>query len=76
MDELRKQNPATANDGGYQNFLVHLQNKTNWQNGELTLTADDLEKIPRYAFDYKNGGWQNRLMTIFARNLGPRLGRG
>jgi hypothetical protein len=29
--------------------------------GLLTPTRRDLERIPRYAFDYGNGGWENRL---------------
>jgi hypothetical protein len=73
--ELDKQNPATANNGGYQNFLVRLSRRCNSAGGELVLSISDLERIPRYAFDYGNGGWENRLKSIFGRALGPSLGR-
>ncbi len=77
-DELRilfQQDPKTKGDGGFQNFLVSLQIKIDKKTKTLNLTDDDLEKIPRYAFDYSNGGWQARLLGIFGRVLGSRLGR-
>lgn len=43
--------------------------------GQLNLSADDLEKLPRYAFDYGNGGWESRLVAVFGRHLGAKLGR-
>jgi hypothetical protein len=75
MEVLFRQDPNTKNDGGYQSFLVQLQKNTNRAAGELTLNSQDLEKIPRYAFDYGNGGWEGRLKEIFQRHLGPQLGR-
>jgi len=39
------------------------------------LTDVDLERIPRYAFDYGNGGFEGRLRRIFERHLGPNLNR-
>ena len=72
---LDKQDPATEKDGGYQTLLVGLQSRVNRATGELVLTGRDLERIPRYAYDYKRGGWQNRLERIFGRTLGPNLGR-
>jgi hypothetical protein len=74
-DVLFRQDPDTEADGGFQKFLVSLQRKVNKTSGALVLTAEDLEKIPRYAFDYGNGGWENRLKGIFSRVLGPLLGR-
>lgn len=73
-DELLKQDPSKAKDGGYQAFLVKLQNKLNKTTRRLHLDKDDLEKIPRYAFEYGNGGWENSLKAIFQRHLGPKLG--
>jgi hypothetical protein len=32
-------------------------------------------RIPKYAFDYKQDGWEDRLKAIFSRTLGPNLGR-
>ncbi len=59
--------------GGYQNLLRGLRRKLDRQSGQLRLSANDLERIPRYAFDYGNGGWEDRLKSIFARHLGPNL---
>jgi hypothetical protein len=75
MAELFLQPARTEKDGGYQGLLVGMQKKINRATGQITLTAGELEKISRYAFDYGNGGWENRLMAIFARSLGPKLGR-
>lgn len=72
---LDRQDPRTAGDGGYQGLLVGLQQKVNRATNELVLDADDLERIPRYAFDYGNGGWEDRLTSIFGRVLGSNLGR-
>jgi hypothetical protein len=68
LAELDRQNPATKDDGGYQDFLVTLQQRVNRTARELALDDRDLERIPRYAFDYKRGGWQKRLKSIFSRS--------
>jgi hypothetical protein len=70
LAELNKQRPETAADGGFQNYLPQLQYRANEDSGELEIGAEDLEKIPRYAFEYKNGGWEDRLKKIFSRTLG------
>ena len=75
MAELFLQSASTEKDGGYQSLLVGMQKKINQATGEILLTAAELERISRYAFDYGNGGWENRLMAIFQRSLGPKLGR-
>jgi hypothetical protein len=69
MEVLSRQDPRTRRNGGYQSLLVRLQKNTDRSTGALTLTATDLERIPRYAFDYGNGGWEGRLMGIFQRHL-------
>lgn len=73
IDELLKQDPATASEGGFQALLVKLQGRLNRTSGLLHLDDDDLKRIPQYAFKYGNGGWENRLKAIFARSLGPNL---
>lgn len=73
--ELFEQDPSTRADGGFQSCLVKLQGQCDRSSGKIELDAADLERIPRYAFDYENGGWQNRLMAIFGRVLGKTLGR-
>ena len=75
MEILLLQDPQTERRGGYQSFLVQLQRKTDRATGALRLSASDLERIPRYAFDYGNGGWEDRLRGIFEQHLGERLGR-
>lgn len=75
IDRLFQQDPRTEGDGGWQKLLVTLQKKTDRSSGVINLGPDDLEKIPRYAFDYKQGGWENTLIAIFSRTLGPKLGR-
>jgi len=72
---LDEQDPATAGDGGFQRFIVRLQQELRRASQELILPDADQEAIAHYAFDYKQGGWQNRLIRIFGRELGPRLGR-
>jgi hypothetical protein len=56
---LSDQPEYTEGDGGFQGLIVSLQRKVNSSTGEVTLSSSDLERIPRYAFDYKNGGWEN-----------------
>ncbi len=73
--ELDRQNPATATDGGFQSLMVSLQRRVNRATNNLLLTNDDLRRIPKYAFDFGNGGWENRLIAAFGRVLGPKLGR-
>lgn len=76
LAELDLQNPATKGNGGWQRLIVGLQERVNRATGELMLSGKDIERIARYAFDYRRGGWQGRLMRIFGRTLGPNLGRG
>jgi len=73
--ELRRQDVSTKGNGGWQSLIVALQAKLSPTTAELQLDNDDIERISRYAFDYGNGGWENRLQKIFGRILGPRLGR-
>ena len=70
VEVMREVNGA----GGFENFLRDLQDKVNPATRTIKLT-DDIEAIAHYAFDYKQGGFEGRLMRIFARTLGPTLGR-
>jgi hypothetical protein len=72
---LDKQDPSTASDGGFQSMMVRFQKGLRRGTSELKLSDDDREQIARYAFDFKNGGWQSRLIGIFGRTLGEKLGR-
>ena len=75
IEILDRQDPVTEKDGGFQQLLVDLQDSVNRQTRALSLSDEHEEKIPRYAFDYKNGGWEDRLKGIFSRTLGDNLGR-
>lgn len=73
---LDRQDASTGQDGGWQALLVKLQHGVDRATGCIDLGAQELEQIPRYAFDYGNGGWEDRLRGIFERSLGAGLGRG
>jgi hypothetical protein len=75
IDFLLHQDPSTESDGGFQKLLVTLQYLLDEKSGKIELPDVLLERIPRYAFDYGNGGWESRLKHIFGRTLGPNLGR-
>lgn len=72
---LFRQDPKSKSGGGFQAFLVALQNRTLQPENRLDLTISDRERIARYAHDYRGGGWQGRLRKIFGRTLGSNLGR-
>lgn len=72
---LKRQDPATESDGGFQRLMVTLQCSLDEKTGIIEIPDPVLERLPRYAFDYGNGGWEHRLKAIFARTLGERLGR-
>lgn len=75
IHSLYLQDPNTRSDGGFQSLMVGLQDRCVRETGELTLIESDMTRIPKYAFDYRNGEWENRLKAIFSRHLGPTLGR-
>jgi len=73
LEILYRQDPSQKGKGGWQQLLVRLQELINEQTCELELSPVVLERIRRYAFDYSQGGWEDRLKGIFERTLGPRL---
>lgn len=72
---LMEQDPSKEGDGGWQSLLVKFQKKIDPNTGALTLDDAELERIPRFAFDYGKGGWETQLKRIFGRVLGDNLGR-
>ncbi len=70
---LFRQDPSARKDGGWQSLLVKLQDQFDETTMVITLDDRDLERIPRYAFNYGNGGWEGRLSGVFGRHLGPSL---
>jgi site-specific DNA-methyltransferase (adenine-specific) len=71
--DLLKQDPSTEKDGGWQGLLIGFQKRLNKTTGNITITSADVGQIQRYAFHYKDGGWQSRLRGIFGRTLGQTL---
>lgn len=75
LDALDREVQDTESNGGLQRLLIRLQLKVDRSTGCLHLDARDLEQISCYAFEYGNGGWEDRLKSVFERTLGPELGR-
>jgi hypothetical protein len=71
--ELFTQDPAQKSKGGFQGLLVGLQENYTANQGKLFVDPVTATKIRKYAFGYKNGGWQRRLLKIFGRTMGPEL---
>jgi len=68
-----RQDPATRDDGGYQRLMVTLQEITDERTRQMVLPVHLIPRLRRYAFDYGNGGWENRITGIFSQHLGPNL---
>ena len=69
LELLRK---PVVGGGGFQNPMRSLRQRAAVSR-RVTLNADDLERIQRYAFEYGDGGFEGRLRGIFERHLGPKL---
>lgn len=69
LSTLFSQPPETKSNGGFQALLVKLQTKVNQLSGTIVLSDHDIERIFRYTWKYRNGGWQNMLCNIFGRTL-------
>lgn len=73
-DEIAELDRPAQGVGGFQTFIKRLQEKVNHATATIKLTDDDVAEIQHYAFDYEQGGFQDRLLLIFSRVLG-QLGR-
>lgn len=62
---LYKVDPNSRPNGGFQSLLVSLQEKCNPTTNVIDIDSKAKERIRRYANNYRNGGWQNTLKTIF-----------
>jgi len=74
-DEIEELDRPAKGVGWFQTFIKRLQKQINYATSTVKLTDDDISEIQHYAFDYEQGGFQDRLMFIFGRVLGVRLGR-
>ena len=61
-DQVDFLNRPLQGQGGYQSLLARLQRNMN--GNLLRLTQDDCEKVVRYATQYGQGGFQERLTSI------------
>lgn len=74
-DEIAELDQSPKGVGGFQSFIKRLQSQVNHATATIRLTDEDIAEIQHYAFDYKQGGFQDRLLAIFGRALGATLGR-
>ena len=56
--------------GGYQTLLRHLQGQI--QDGVLTASPADVERMLRYVLSYGSGGFQQRLAAATGRKAAKR----
>jgi hypothetical protein len=73
--EIADLNRPVRGSGGFESLMRRLQLQVRHATGEIRLTEKDLEDIQRCAFDYEQGGFEDRLVAIFGRVLGAKLGR-
>ncbi len=74
--ELKRVLENAIGRGGFQNLLLHLWYHLDEDNGEIELSYLLMERIHRYAFQYKSVYWRRTLRKIFRRTLGANLDRG
>ena len=74
-EELAALDRPANGSGGFQSFMKHLQSQVNHASNTIKLTDEDLARIQHYAADYRQGGFQERLLATFGRALGPDLGQ-
>jgi len=63
---------ATKGTGGWQSLWSSLQKAFDKKTGQITLTTTMRARIYQYYHSYGSGGWQNRVMKVFRREL-PHL---
>lgn len=71
QQEISELMQAQTGRGGFQTLVRRLQRNILINQGSVLLDRRTLEKIIRYAFGYRNGGWQIKLRKIFGRTLRP-----
>lgn len=74
-EEIQELDLPVRGQGGFQSFIKRLQSQVNHATNTIKLTDTDIEDIQHHAFDFEQGGFQDRLLRIFGRVLGPTLGR-
>src|SRR4051794_3379180 len=69
--EFAELNRQVNGVGGFENFMRRLQKLVNPSVKTIKLTEADIEEFAHHAFDYDQGGWENRLLKIFFADTGP-----
>jgi hypothetical protein len=67
--QIRLLDQQVSGRGGYQSLLRRLRRSVHRSSGLLVLPQEDVERIRRYAFDYGNGGWEERLIALFGKSV-------
>ena len=65
---LHRTKRADRSKGGFQSFMVKMQDRADYNTGALELNSHDVDTIRRY-YNYDNGGYESRLRKIFSRHL-------
>ena len=71
FDALIQRDPSS--EVGFQRLLATLQDNTDRRTKVRVLPVHLIETINRYAFDYRQAGWEHTLKRIFSRSLGDGL---
>jgi hypothetical protein len=72
-EEIARLDEPMKGVSSFQKFINRLQNQINRATATFRLNAEDVNCIQHSAFDYEQGGFQDRLVAIFGRVLGPTL---
>ena len=59
----------TKGQGGFQNLVASIQGNLDEDDGTLELTETLQERIPRYAKDYGQGGWEDELESMVGEEV-------
>ena len=76
IDILREMVNRHPGRGGFQNLCLQLFYRLDEETGELALPYLLMERIHRYAFQYKRSDWRKALRKVFRRTLGANLDHG
>tara|TARA_Y100001954_G_C15648904_1_gene521618 strand:+ start:206 stop:511 length:306 start_codon:yes stop_codon:yes gene_type:complete len=71
IDAVKEGN--TEGEGGFQSLISSLQGNLDEDEGTLTLDEEQQERVPRYAKDYGQGGWEDQLTEMVGEELMEEL---
>jgi hypothetical protein len=65
LNELMRHDPSTRDRGGFQRFLISLQDRVDLKTRELTLSANDIDTVLKHGAQPQKGGWQRSIRRVF-----------